>query len=81
MDLEELKKLKERLSKIEEKNQQNIGAKQSLLDSLKKDYKVDSYEKAKKEYNKRKKEYDKMEEEIEEKTNELIEELKEEGII
>jgi hypothetical protein len=81
MDLEKLKKLKERLSKVEENNQQNIGAKKTLLDSLKKDFKITSLEEAKKEYKKRKKEFDELENEIEERTNELMEELKEEGII
>lgn len=81
MDLADFQKLKDTLSKKDQKNNQLIGAKKSILESLKEDYGLKSLDEAEKELKKRRVEYSGLEEELEEMINELLKNLKEEGII
>lgn len=81
MELEDFQKLKSMLSKVDQKNNQLIGAKESLLESLKDEFKLKSLEDAEKYVKKKKKEIAELTEEVNELKEELIKDLKEEGIL
>jgi hypothetical protein len=81
MDLKEFNSLKDMLLKRDQKNNQLIGAKKAILESLKEEYGLKSIEEAEKELKKIKKDYSEIEEEIEELTNDLLKDLKKEGIL
>lgn len=81
MELEDFQKLKSMISKIDQKNNQLIGARESLLESLKDEFNLESVEDAKKYVKKKKKEIDELTEEVNELKEKLIKDLKEEGIL
>jgi hypothetical protein len=81
MGLSELQKLKNTILKLEQNNNKFIGAKDTLLKSLKEEFDFDSVKEAKTKLKKLKKEYEELNETIEQLTEELTNELIEEGII
>lgn len=81
MELKELQKLKDMLSKVDQKNNQLIGAEKSIMKTFKEEYDLTSIEEVKKLIKKKKKKLEELSEEIEEETEQLIKELKGEGII
>lgn len=81
MDLKEFQNLKDLILKLDQKNNQLIGAKKELLKTLKDDYNLETIEELEKELKKRKKEFTESEEEIEEMIEELVKDLTKEGII
>lgn len=81
MNLTEFQNLKNTILKIDQKNNQLIGAKESLLNSLKDEFDLNSFEEAQKKLKQLKKEHDELEEESEEMIENLIKDLKKEGII
>lgn len=81
MKLKEFQSLKDLILKIDQNNNQLIGAKKELLKTLKNDYQLESLEDVEEELKKRKREFNEMKEEIEELTEDLIKDLKKEGIL
>lgn len=81
MDLKDLQNLKDTLSKIDQKNNQLIGAQKAIMKTFKEEYGLTTIKEVKEYLKKKKEEANELEEEINEETRELIKDLKKEGVI
>lgn len=81
MDITEFRNLKNIVLKVDQKNNQLIGAKESLIKSLKEEFNLNSIEEAQKKLKQLKKENEELEEECNELLENLIKDLKKEGIV
>lgn len=81
MDVTEFRNLKNIVLKLDQKNNQLIGAKESLIKSLKEEFNLNSIEEAQKKLKQLKKENEELEEECNELLENLIKDLKKEGIV
>lgn len=81
MDITEFRNLKNIVLKLDQKNNQLIGAKESLIKSLKEEFNLNSIEEAQKKLKQLKKENEELEEECNELLENLIKDLKKEGIV
>jgi predicted nuclease with TOPRIM domain len=81
MDVTEFRNLKNIVLKLDQKNNQLIGAKESLIKFLKEEFNLNSIEEAQKKLKQLKKENEELEEECNELLENLIKDLKKEGIV